>query len=156
MIDSMWCVAQPPDLSEPGQCVYQSLDRMACDQDRHGLLNILCKMCCRHRMIPKSMLVGEHLNGELIEEYDGGQATVFRGKYKDRPVAVKTVHIYVTSDLGKCFSVRIPAPCVSEVPIDHGLHRNSVERLLRGDTSDTRTSYRFSVWIWIWTSPGSR
>ena len=83
---------------------------MACDQDRHELLNILCKMCSRQRMIPKSMHMDKRLNGELIEEYDGGHATIFRGEHKDRPVAVKVVRVYLTSDFGKCFSVRALAP----------------------------------------------
>ena len=78
---------------------------MACDQDRHGLLNILCKMCSRQRMVPKSMLAGEHLNGELIEEYEGGHATIYRGVHEGRPVAVKVMRVYATSDSDKCCSV---------------------------------------------------
>ena len=123
----------------------QTLDHLSCDQDRHELLNILCKMCSRQRMIPKSMCVDKRLNGELIEEYDGGHATIFRGEHKGRPVAVMAVRIYLTSDFGKCYSVNILTPHALKVPIYHGFHRNSAEKLLPGGTSDTRTSYHCSV-----------
>ena len=83
----------------------QMLDHMVCDEDRHKLLNILCKMCSRKQMIPKSMHVDKHLNGELIEKYYGGQAIISRAEHNGRPVAVKTVRIYLTSDFSKCFSV---------------------------------------------------
>ena len=121
------------------------LDDVIYDRDRHELLNILCKMCSRQRMVPKSMHVDSCLNGELIEEYNGGHATVFRGEHKGRPVAVKSVRIYLTSDFGKCLGVNILAPYTVGVPIDHGVYRNSAERLLRGGISDTRTSYHCSA-----------
>ena len=44
------------------------------------------------------------LRGELIKEYDGGFAKVFRGEYKGHAVAIK---IFTTSDLDKCFKVSI-------------------------------------------------
>ena len=123
--------------------MFQMLDHMACDEDRHKLLNILCKMCSRQRMIPKSMHVGERLNGELIVEYNGGQAIVYRAEHNGRAVAVKTVRIYLTSDFSKCLSVsRTLAPHAPEVFIDHSVCRSSVEKLLRGGISDTRTSFR--------------
>ena len=86
------------------------LDDVICDRDRYELLNILCKMCSGQRTIPKSMHVDDCLSGELIEEYDGGHATVFRGQHKGRPVAVKIVRLYLTSNFDKCFSVDIFAP----------------------------------------------
>ena len=82
-----------------------------CDQDRHKLLNILCKMCSRQQMMPKSMHMVNCLEGELIEEYDGGYAKVFRGRHKGRAVAVKILRLYLTSDLDKCFKVSILTPC---------------------------------------------
>jgi hypothetical protein len=69
------------------------LDHMACDEDRHKLLNILCKMCSRQRMIPKSMHVGGRPSGELIEEYHAGHATISRAEHNGRPVAVKTADL---------------------------------------------------------------
>ena len=87
------------------QCMFQMLDHMACDEDRHKLLNILCKTCSRHRMIPTSMHMGKRLSGELIEENCGGQANIFRTEHNGRQVAVKTVRVYLTSDFDKCLSV---------------------------------------------------
>ena len=126
--------------------MFQMLDHTACDEDRHKLLNILCKMCSRKRMIPKSMHVDERLNGELIEKYYEGQAIISRTEHNGRPVAVKTVRIYLTGDFDKCLSVS--RPHTPKVPIDHSVCRNSVEKLLRGGISDTQTSFHCSVWIW--------
>ena len=57
------------------------------------------------------MHVDERLNGELIEEYGGGQAIVSRTEHNGHSVAVKTMRIYLTSDFSKCLSVsRILAP----------------------------------------------
>ena len=86
------------------------LDDVVCDRSRHELLNILCKMCSRQRMIPTPMHVDDCLNGELVEEYDGGYETVFRGQHKGRQVAVKIVRLYLTSNFDKRFSVNIFAP----------------------------------------------
>ena len=58
------------------------------------------------------------LNGELTQEYDGGHANIFRGKHKDRPVAIKIVRLYLTSDFDKRFSVSIPAPHIAGFPVD--------------------------------------
>ena len=121
------------------------LDDVICDRDRHDLLNILCKMCSRQRMIPKSMRMDNCVNGELIEECNGGYATVFRGEHKGRPVAVKIVRVYLTNDFDKCLSVNTLRPYTTEVAIDHEVYRNSAERLLHGGISDTRTSYRYLV-----------
>jgi len=85
--------------------MFQMLGHMACDEGRHKLLNILCKMCSRQRMIPKSMHMAERLSGKLVEEYDGGHAIVSRAEHNGRPVAVKVMRIYLTSDFDECFSV---------------------------------------------------
>ena len=85
------------------------------------------------------------VNGELVEECNGGHATVFRSEHKGRPVAVKIIRVYLTSDFGKCLSVNTLIPYTAEVGIDHEVYRNSAERLLRGGISDIRTSYRYSV-----------
>lgn len=104
------------------------LDNTACDQDRHELLNILCKMCSRQKAIPRSMHMVNCLEGELIEKYDGGYGTVFRGEHKGRAVAIKIPHICLTSDLDKCSRASIPAPCIAEIPTDvriAGIHPRS-------------------------------
>lgn len=80
------------------------LDQATSDQERHELLNILCKMCSRQRMLPKVMHVG-HLTGELVEADSGGHAVIFRAQRNNRSVAVKTIRITMNSDFDKCHSV---------------------------------------------------
>jgi len=121
------------------------LDHIVSDRDRHDLLNILCKLCSRQRMIPKSMHMTNCLNGELIEEYDGGHASVFRDKHEGCPVAIKIVRLYLTSDFDKSLSVKILFLYLAEVTSDHGVYRDSAEKLSCGGTSDTRISYR--CWV---------
>ncbi|KAF9644350.1 kinase-like protein [Thelephora ganbajun] len=48
--------------------------------------------------------MGNCLHGELVEEYDGGYANIFRGEHKGRAVAIKIRRLYLTSDFDKCFS----------------------------------------------------
>ena len=91
------------------------LDNTVCDRDRHKLLNILCKMCSRQQKIPRSMHMVNCLQGELIEERNGGYATVFRGEHKGRAVAIKILRLYLNSDLDKCFRVSIFTLCNAEI-----------------------------------------
>ena len=121
------------------------LDHIASDRERHELLNILCKLCSRQRMIPKSMHMTNCLNGELIEEYDGGHASVFRDKHEGCPVAIKIVRLYLTSDFDKSLSVRMLFLYPAEVTSDDSVHRDSAEKLSCGGIFDIRTSYRCSV-----------
>ena len=100
------------------------LDHIVCVQDRHELLNLLCKMCSRQRMIPKSMHATNCLNGNLIEECHGGYANIFRGEHKGRPVAVKILRLYLTSDVDKRFSVSL-----SRIPEASINPRNPAEKL---------------------------
>ena len=76
-----------------------------CNQDRHKLLNILCKACSHQQTIPKSMHMADCLKGGLNEAYDGGHAKVFRGEHKGHAVAVKILRLYLTSDLDKFYKV---------------------------------------------------
>ena len=85
----------------------QALDYMACDQERHGLLNVLCKLCSRRQKMPRSMHIDRRLDRELIKEDNGGHATVFRAGHKGHRVAVKTVRIHLTSNIDKCTSVNV-------------------------------------------------
>ncbi|KAF9643193.1 kinase-like protein [Thelephora ganbajun] len=82
----------------------EMLDHTVCDRNWHELLNILCKVCSRQLMIPKSMHMGNCLDGELVEKYDGGHANIYKGEHKGRAVAIKIWCLYQTSDLDNCFS----------------------------------------------------
>jgi len=74
-------------------------------KDRHELLNTLGKMCRQLETIPDSMGIENCANGPADEEYGGGCGTVSRGEYRGRPVAIKTLHLYLTSDFEECFGV---------------------------------------------------
>ena len=106
----------------------QMLENAVYDHDWHRLLNILCKTCSNLRTLPKSMYVGDCLEGEADEENCGGQAKVFKGKYKGRAVAVKVPRLHLGSDLDKCLRVSITTPRSFSNAIDMN-HRNSVEKL---------------------------
>ena len=69
------------------------------------------------------MNMADCLDGELIEEYDGGHANVFRGECEGRAVAVKILRLHLTSDLDKCSSVSILASCIADIPTDTGTQR---------------------------------
>lgn len=77
---------------------------MTFDRERHELLNDLCKMCSRQRMLPKSMHLTGGLTGELVEEDSGGYAVISRAQHKNLPVAVKTVRI-TSSNFDECHRV---------------------------------------------------
>ena len=79
------------------------LESTICGHDQHQLLNILCKLCCHQQTIPKSMHIASCLDGELTEVYNGNYTTVFKGEYKGRAVAIKSLQLYLTCDFGKYF-----------------------------------------------------
>ena len=116
----------------PSRCTVlmqtQMLENAVYDHDWHRLLNILCKTCSNLRTLPKSMYVGDCLEGESDEKNHGGQAKVFKGKYKGRAVAVKVPHLSQSSDLDKCLRVSMTTPRSFSNAIDVA-HRNSVEKL---------------------------
>ncbi|KAF9642090.1 kinase-like protein [Thelephora ganbajun] len=59
---------------------------------------------CRHlKTIPGSMRIENCPNDPTGEECDGGCATVSKGKYRDRKVAIKTLRLYLTSDYEEHF-----------------------------------------------------
>lgn len=76
-------------------------------EDRPKLLNILGKMCRRLKTIPASMHIENCPDDPTNVEYSGGCGTVSRGEYQGRPVAIKTLHMYVTSDLEEHFGVSV-------------------------------------------------
>jgi len=76
------------------------------DRERLKLLNKLCKMCSRHRVIPTPMHIPD-CSGDSVEAESGGFADVSRGMYEGRLVAIKVVRAYVTSDLDAIRSVSV-------------------------------------------------
>jgi serine/threonine protein kinase len=76
------------------------------DRERLTLLNKLCKTCSRHRVIPKSMHIPD-CSEDSVEIEGGGFANVSRGTYQGRPVAIKVVRVYITSDMDDILSVSL-------------------------------------------------
>ena len=77
---------------------------MISDQQRLKLLDILCKTCSRHRLIPESMLIPDCSKGS-VEVSCGGFANVSQGTYQGHRVAIKVVRVYIVGDLDIIFSV---------------------------------------------------
>ncbi|KAF9644628.1 Pkinase-domain-containing protein [Thelephora ganbajun] len=73
------------------------------DRERQKLFNELCKICSRHRVIPKSMHIPDCSEGS-VEIECGGSANVSQSTYKGYHVAVKAFRVYITSDLDVIFS----------------------------------------------------
>jgi len=71
-------------------------------------------------------------NKETISELHGGSASVFRGEYRGRPVAIKVVRLYL-NDLEKYLSVR-PFYHTGENYSDSATRRGSVKKPLSGNT----------------------
>jgi len=86
-------------------------------EDRPEFLNILGKMCRRLKTIPASMHIENCPNEPMDEEYGGGCGAVSRGEYRGRPVAIKTLHMYITSDFEERFGVSVKLS-----PMQRGIH----------------------------------
>jgi len=114
------------------------------DQERAGFLSVLCKMCSLQRSVPKSMRVACGSNERKIEPHRG-RTSAFRDEDRGRPVAIKVMLLYPTSDLEICPSVSSPHSMLEKIAPDPTARRGSVEKPLLGNTYDTRTFFRFSV-----------
>jgi hypothetical protein len=64
-------------------------------------------------VIPKSMLIPDCSEG-AVEREQGGFTDVLQGTYRGRRVAIKVVHVYLTSDLDIILSVS-PRPASSHL-----------------------------------------
>jgi len=111
------------------------------DRERVKLLNKLCKICSRHRVVPKSMNIPD-CSTNSVEVECGGFANVSQGTYNGRQVAVKVVRMYITSDLDAILSVSLPS--ATSLPYLWAERRVFVEKALLGNTSGIPTSYRSS------------
>ena len=74
-------------------------------EDQSHILNVLGKMCRDLKTIPDSMHIEDC--SDLANERRGGSASVSQGMCRGRKVAVKTLHLYVTSDYDERFGVCI-------------------------------------------------
>jgi len=73
-------------------------------KDRPKFLNKLGKMCSQLKTLPDSIRIKNYSDGPTVEG-GGGCATISRGEYYGRPVAIKTLHQYLTSDPEERFCV---------------------------------------------------
>ena len=76
-------------------------------KDQPEVLNAMGKMCRRLKTIPDSMRIENCTIDPMDEECGGGCATVCRGKYRGRSVAIKTLRLYLTSDFEEYFGVSV-------------------------------------------------
>ena len=73
---------------------------------RKKCLSVLCKICGRQALLPKSLRVSLCYNRSDNPLYRGGYADVWKGEHQGRHVAVKVLRVYSTSDFDKITSVR--------------------------------------------------
>ena len=74
-----------------------------------------------------------------MEVERGGFATVSKGTYKRRKVAIKVVRVYITSDLDAILSVSIPLASLNSS--GRMYRRVSAEKESPGNTSGIQISY---------------
>ena len=63
-------------------------------------------MCGHHALLPKALKVPVCYDQTGDELYRGGYADVWKGKYRDRDVAIKVTRIYSNDELQKIIHVR--------------------------------------------------
>jgi len=110
--------------------IYQALDLPELPpQLRRKCLNALCRVCGRLALLPRSLQLPHCYNPQHTPLYRGGYADVWKGKYQDRPVAVKILRVYSTSDFEKI--MRVGSHVLSRGvrrPADVGRCRGSARR----------------------------
>ena len=74
---------------------------------RKKRLSILCKICGRQALLPRSLKLPLCYDRSENPLYRGGYADVWKGEHGGRRVAVKVLRVYSTSDFDKITSVRI-------------------------------------------------
>ena len=101
-------------------------------KDQPKFLNKLGKMCSQLKTLPDSIRIENYSDGPTVEDHGGGCATVSRGEYHGRPVAIKTLHQYLTHDPEERF-------CVSAEILD-----------VVGDTFSPRALQKFRREVVAW------
>jgi hypothetical protein len=72
---------------------------------RRTCLSVLCRVCGRQALLPRSLQIPLCYNRLDTPLYRGGFADVWKGEYQGRYVAVKALRVYSTSDFFKITSV---------------------------------------------------
>jgi len=72
---------------------------------RKKCLSVLCKICGRQALLPRSLRVPLCYDRSGNPLYRGGYADVWKGEHRGRHVAVKVLRVYSTSDFDKITSV---------------------------------------------------
>ena len=72
---------------------------------RRECLTTLSRMCGRHALLPRSLQIPLCYNRLDTPLYDGGSANVWRGNHEGRPVAVKALKVYQSSNIVRIRSV---------------------------------------------------
>ena len=65
---------------------------------RRKCLRILCKICGRQALLPRSLQIPLCYDRSDVPRYRGGYADVWIGDYQGRQVAAKVLRVYSTSD----------------------------------------------------------
>lgn len=83
---------------------------------RREYLSALCRICGCLALLPRPLQILVHYDRWSTPLYNGGCADVWKGEYKDRPVAVKVMRVYLTSDLDKIRRVRRSRNALNPIP----------------------------------------
>ena len=86
--------------------IYQALDLPDLQpQLRRKCLRVLCRICGRKALLPKSLQIPLSYNRSGTPLYRGGYADVWKGEHRGCHVAVKVLRAYSTSSLDKVTTV---------------------------------------------------
>ena len=80
------------------------LDRLR-PQLRQKCLTVLCKICGRQGLLPRSLQIQFSYDRSEDPVYSGGFADVWKGEHQATKVAVKVLRVFELSDLNKITNV---------------------------------------------------
>lgn len=105
-------------------------------------MRLLCRMCARHTLVPRSLKIELPEDSPGILLYRGGFGDVWKHRYQGRDVAVKVLRVYITHDLGSITRVgcQLHSPFLILSPGDnHKLYRGFAKNSYHGSPFDTQT-----------------